>query len=115
MPNPVGQSVRLLVFTDPSGSGRPQNSPIFLVNQFVTIPRVREFVDFDVNGPTINSGDFYIGYQAPNPARGTGFSADTNGVQQQRAFASLDGRTFDGPVRFNDGKLANFLIRAIVR
>jgi sugar lactone lactonase YvrE len=114
-PVPIGQTVRLLVFTDPSGSGRPQNNPSFLVNQLVTITRVREFVDIEVNGPTINSGDFYVGYQAPNPSRGVGFSADTNGPQQQRAFGSNDGRSFDGPVRFNDGTLANFLIRAIIR
>jgi DNA-binding beta-propeller fold protein YncE len=115
VPSPVGQTIRLLVFTNPSGGGRPQNSPIILVDQLVTIPRVREFVDFEVNGPTINSGDFYVGYQAPSPSRGVGFSADINGLQQQRAFASTDLRSFDGPVRFNDGTPANFLIRAVIR
>ncbi|MEW6731107.1 MAG: IPT/TIG domain-containing protein [Acidobacteriota bacterium] len=114
LPSPVGDTVRLLVFVDPLGRNRPVNNPTFVINQVVTIPRADEFVDFPVNGPTITSGDIYVGYQLPTPARGVGFSADEDGPQLQRGFFSDDnGATFD-PLSFTDGSTANILIRAIV-
>jgi hypothetical protein len=117
-PSPVGQRIRLVAFMDPSGSGQPPSFPALLVDQSAVIPQDGGFVDFPVVGPTITAGDLYVGFQAPNPANGVFFSADTNGPQRQRAFQSTDnGLTFIGPVGFGSGsdfQFANFLIRAVV-
>ncbi len=113
--SPVGQSIRLVAFTDPSGSGQPPSNPTLAVNQSVTIPRIGSFVDFAVSGPTISAGDFYVGYQAPNPHNGVGFPVDTNGVAQRRGFFSIDnGVTYLGPIQFTDGTQMNVMIRAVV-
>ncbi|MEK6322316.1 MAG: VCBS repeat-containing protein [Acidobacteriota bacterium] len=118
LPSPLGQRIRLVAFLDPSASERPPGFPALLLDQSVVIPQEGGFVDFPVVGPTITAGDLYAGFQAPNPANGVLFSADTNGVQQQRAFLSTDnGLTFVGPAGFGSGsdfRFANFLIRAVV-
>src|SRR5205085_11553635 len=66
--------------------------------------------------PTINSGDFYVGFQGPNPRGGAVFAADNNGPQQQRAFASLsNGQTWEGPLTIpGSGIPINLMMRAIV-
>ncbi|MBI3949650.1 MAG: hypothetical protein HY314_04250 [Acidobacteria bacterium] len=122
-PNPVGKQIRLIVFADPTNSGRPPNNPQRLVNQWVTIPSLPAsgtFVSFNVqNGPTINSGDLYVGYQAPAPASGVGFPADSSGPQRQRGFFSTNnGMTFTGPLALADQQgnqtPVNMMIRAVV-
>lgn len=100
LPSPVGEQIRLIAFADPSGSGQPPSNPSLLVNQTVTIPSIPAsggFIDFPVTASSsITSGDIYIGYQAPRPARGVGFAADSSGPQQQRAFYSTnDGASYD--------------------
>src|SRR5262249_31411278 len=91
-------------------------SPTLLVNQTVTLPAPNGgFVDFDIpNGPTVMSGDLYVGYAAPNPSAGVGFAADTNRPQQQRGWFGTDGgTTFFGPVvTGNTNAPANLMIRA---
>ncbi|MBX7220401.1 MAG: hypothetical protein K1Y36_10690 [Blastocatellia bacterium] len=115
-PSPIGAQVRLLAFLDPTSAGRPVTPVQFVVDQTVTIPSVGGFVDFPLpNGPTLAAGDLYVGFQAPNPATGVIFSADTNGPQRERAFFSINnGTTFAGPLTFSDGQKANILIRAVV-
>lgn len=115
-PDPVGQQIRLLAFTDPQGAGKPPRSPRMLVDQQVTIPALREFVDFPVDGLRVDSGDVYVGYQAPRPANGVGFATDTSGAPFERGFWSEDdGATFYGPLEFTDGQRANPMMRAVVR
>lgn len=114
-PVPTGETVRLVAFLDPSGAGRPPQNLSFLVDERVKVPRTGEFVDFPVSGPTVLSGDLYVGYQAPSPARGVGFAADTTGEPQRRGYFSRDGgATFLGPLQFGDGAEVNVLIRAVV-
>jgi hypothetical protein len=113
--NPVGNQIRLIAFADPSSSGRPPGSFSRLVDQLVTISGVAGFVDFNLaNGPTISSGDWYVGFQYPNPGNGVLAAADTSGTQRQRSFFSNDnGTTFLGPLLLN-GSPANLMIRGVV-
>ncbi|MBS1786939.1 MAG: SBBP repeat-containing protein [Acidobacteria bacterium] len=112
LPSPVGEQIRLIVFADPASSGQPPANPTLLVNQMVTIPSIPAnggFVDFPIGATfaaatearavpdslTIEQGDIYVGFQAPRPARGVVFAADSNGPQQQRAFFSTnDGSSY---------------------
>lgn len=116
-PNPSGQQIRLIALN--SVSAPPAGTPR-LLDQLVTIPTITSagFVEFTINnGPTIQNGDWFIGYQLPNPSNGTGFLADTNGTQQQRAFFSADGgATYQGPLVFGGtpNVPANIMIRAVV-
>ncbi len=119
LPSPVGAQIRLIAFTGAQGATQPPGAPTFLVNQMVTIPSLPPtgaFIDFQIqNGPTINSGDFYIGYQAPNPSGGVIFVGDVTGAPQQRAFTSIDnGQTFQGPFTLMSGAPINLMMRAIV-
>lgn len=122
-PNPAGATIRIVAFADPGGTGKPPDHPQIAVSTNVTIPSVPSegaFVDFPIAaGPTISSGDLYLGFQAPRPAGGVTFAADVTGPQQQRAFYSADGgSTFQGPLYLVDPAgnylQVNILIRAVV-
>lgn len=99
-PDPTGQPITLLIYADPSGSGQiPANAPLTRVN--VTVPGISltSFFEFTINnGPTLASGDFYVGYQTASPHQGVGVTFDTNNPDPQaqgRTFGSLDnGATF---------------------
>ncbi len=106
IPSPVGEQIRLVAFADPAGAGQPPANPTLLVNQMVTIPTIPAnggYLDFPVTAAPfteaaslmIESGDLYIGFQSPRPARGVVFAADSSGTQQQRAFLSTnDGASY---------------------
>jgi hypothetical protein len=113
-PDPVNQQIRLIAFADASGTGRPPASVTRLVDQSVTINGKYGFIDFPIsNSPTINQGDWYVGFQYPNPGNGVLAAGDTNGTQAQRSFYSQDGGvTFTSTA--NLSKQLNFLIRAVV-
>lgn len=117
LPSPVGSQVKLIAFAGAAGATRPTSNPTLLVNQTATIPdsATSGFFDFDItSGPTISSGDFYVGFQAPSPFGGVVFAADVNGTQRQRSFVSVNnGATFTGPL-MQGATLVNALIRAVV-
>jgi uncharacterized protein (TIGR03437 family) len=117
LPSPVGSQVKLIAFAGAAGATKPTANPTLLVNQTATIPdsATSGFFDFDIaNGPTISSGDFYVGFQAPSPFGGVVFAADVNGAQRQRSFVSVNnGATFTGPL-MQGATLVNALIRAVV-
>jgi len=117
LPSPAGAQIRLIAFK--GNSSAPPGNPTYLLDQTVTIPGITSagFVDFNLaNGPTINDGDWYVGFQAPNPAGGVVFSLDKDGSQQQRSFFSTNnGASFQGPLATgNPPTLANAMIRAVV-
>ncbi len=121
--NPSGAQIRLVVFTDPSGLGRPPAGVTVLTSDLLTLPAITTAatpVEYTIDGgPSLSSGDLYVGFLAPNPGRGVVFSADTNGVPLSRAWYSTDnGSTFLGPlgVQNQQGGVtqANILIRATV-
>ncbi len=119
LPDPAGAQITVVAFAGAPGTTQPPSNPTFLVNQSVTIPALPPngtFIDFPIqNGPTINSGDFYVGFQSPIPRGNVFFAADSNGTQQQRAFASQNnGQTWDGPLTITGGVRVNLMVRAVV-
>ncbi len=119
LPDPAGAQIKLVAFAGTPGTTQPPINPTFLVNQTVTIPTLPAnggFIDFSIqNGPTINSGDLYVGFQSPTPRGNVLFAADNNGTQQQRAFASQNnGQTWEGPLTITGGVRVNLMMRAIV-
>ncbi|HKE05470.1 MAG TPA: choice-of-anchor D domain-containing protein, partial [Blastocatellia bacterium] len=116
--DPSGAQIRLIAFESGQSQVQPPHNPTLLVDQTVTIPSLPPlggFIDFPIqNGPTINSGDFYVGFQAPNPAGAVIFAGDT-GQPQNRAYVSFDnGRDFRLLSAIPDLPPFNLMIRAIV-
>ncbi|MBS1787857.1 MAG: choice-of-anchor D domain-containing protein [Acidobacteria bacterium] len=119
LPTPVGSQLKLVAFVGAAGTARPTANPTFVVNQVVTIPEAATtgFIDFTIsNGPTITSGDFYVGFQTPTPFGGVVFAADVNGTPRQRAYVSSNnGASFSGPLTLQGTTTPiNVLIRAVV-
>lgn len=104
-PNPTGAPIRLIAF---AGSGMPQSNPILLLDQIAAIPSivgVGNFVEIPItNGPVIDSGDFFVGFQrlggtVQNSFAGVIFPIDDGSPAAMRSFASTDnGATFAGPL-----------------
>jgi uncharacterized protein (TIGR03437 family) len=115
LPDPTGKTISLVYFTDPNGSGQPPTgAQITKIPATVPGTSASSFFDFPITGgPTINSGDFYVGFAAPTPNDGVGFPIDFNSVANNRSFASLnDGAQFTliNPTPGNTS--ANAMIRA---
>ncbi|MBL8232168.1 MAG: PKD domain-containing protein, partial [Bryobacterales bacterium] len=113
-PSPVGSTIRLIAFVGPGP--RPAPGAKYVVDQQVKVPSTGGFADFPIeNGPEIQSGDFFVGYQAPQPAAGVGFGTDTEGAQSDRTYWLDPGEAaWGGPLRFTDNTKANATIRARV-
>lgn len=119
LPDPSGAAIRLVAFAGSPGSTSPPNSPNLLVNRLVPLPTVTPatgFVDFKItNGPVITEGDFYVGFQAPNPALGVVFPLDDDEPLNDRSFFSNDtGQTYQGLTLGSPAKRYNAMIRAVV-
>lgn len=114
-PSPVGKPFRVIFAPSPANSTQPPPASQFtVVNTTVTNLGA---VDIDIsNGPTIDSGDFYVGGQAPAPHGGVTLLVDLNSQAQNRSFLSTDnGNTWQGPLSPPSGaSSANALIRAVV-
>jgi uncharacterized protein (TIGR03437 family) len=113
-PNPVGSQIRLVVFTDPGGTGKPSNSPKFVVDQTMVLPTLPNGRFLEVHladGPTINSGDFYFGFQAPNG--GIQIATDTNSPNNC-SFVSSDNGTSFQPFKNSAGFDVNLMARIVV-
>lgn len=112
-PDPAGQPLTLLVYADPSGAGQlPANA------QFTRIPAtvgtLNSFTTFAIpDGPTIASGDFYVGYQLGTPNNGANFLVDANSANQNRTFYSTNNGASFALLPPAQGQVgANALIRA---
>lgn len=123
LPSPAGKRIRVIAFTDKTGSAtRPVANPAFEVDLQFEIPRtLQQWVDVAIpNGPVLpTAGDFYVGFQIPDAdPQGVVFSADTDSAPQERGFYSEDGgETFRGPLALvsssNQTIAANLLLRAV--
>ncbi|MDX2033352.1 MAG: NF038122 family metalloprotease [Blastocatellia bacterium] len=116
-PDPTGKPMTLVYFTDPSGSSNGPNQPqITRLNTTVPGTSATTFFDFPIqNGPTINSGDFYVGYLSPATNPGLGFPLDTNSTAFGRSFVSQsDGATFQLISPPPGTSSANATIRAVL-
>jgi pseudomonalisin len=122
---PTGQNVRLIAFSDPSGSGNPPSpTPQLLLDKPFTIPGFNGFMEFDIlpaDQPVIQSGDWYVGFQHPSSGTAVLASINTSGAPQQASFISLNGgTTYTGPYQLLNNQPppvqlpANFMIRAVV-
>jgi uncharacterized protein (TIGR03437 family) len=91
-PDPTGKPITLVYFTDAGGSGAPPSgAQITRISAAVPGTSATNFFDFPItNGPTINAGDFYVGFAAPTPHQGVGFPLDSNSQPMSRTFLSLN-------------------------
>jgi uncharacterized protein (TIGR03437 family) len=109
-PDPAGKPITLLY-----AGGAPGAQ---LARLETTAPSASSdlFLEFTIpNGPTINSGDFFVGYQAPSPHQGVGFAVDLSGSVETRSFYSTNnGASFGLLSDVYQGKPANAMIRALV-
>ena len=120
-PSPDGRPVRIIVFTDSSGSGVPPFNPPLVVNQFATVnlppgsDAAFNTLDLGNGGPVIFSGDFYVGYVIdtfngifPNLGRVI--------YPNFRSFVSTNGGQSYQPLNIQDqmGHAFNVAVRAVV-
>lgn len=116
-PDPTGKPVTLVFFTDPSGSGQPvPGTQLTRITTTVPGANIAQFFEIPIsNGPTINSGDFYVGFQASTPHQGVGFALDTSGQSSNRTFFSTsNGASFALLAPAFQVPSANAMIRAVV-
>jgi hypothetical protein len=107
-PDPAGKPITLLY--GHGSLGRP------FQRLETTVPSASNelFLEFAIpDGPTIHSGDFFVGYQTPSPHQGVAFGVDLSGVAEPRCFY-LTPNGFAPLSREYQGKPANAMIRAIV-
>lgn len=112
--SPVGKQMRLVVFADPAQAGQPPANPPLLLDRTITIPALPENRLLEVmlpSGPTINSGDLYIGLQTP---AGVILAGDTN-VAQQRSFVSTDNGASFQPLRAASQRPVNLIVRGVLK
>jgi len=116
-PDPTGKPITLVYFTDTTGAGMPPaNAQLTRIDATVPGTSATSFFDFPItNGPTINAGDFYVGFAAPTPNQGVGFPLDSNSQPANRSFLSLTNGASFLPVGPPPGATsANATIRANV-
>ncbi len=114
----TGQPLRIIVFADPNRTGQPPASPSLLLDRTINLPTLPNNRTFDLvvtNGPTINSGDLYVGVQTS--AAIIPIAADVNGRQQGRSFISTNNGASFQPLMTQNAPtptLVNFQLRAYV-
>ena len=117
----TGQPLRIVAFADPNRTGQPPANPSFLLDRTInltTLPttsRIFDLVLTNGSGPTINSGDLYVGVQTTSAI--IPIAVDTNGRQQGRSFISANnGQSFQALTTQNAPTPApvNFQLRAYV-
>jgi uncharacterized protein (TIGR03437 family) len=115
-PDASGKPITLLYATGDSTGRPPVGSQFTRIETFVPSVSPDLFLEFTIpNGPTINSGDFYIGYQAPAPSQGVSFAVDLTGSQSDRTFFSMDnGLSFGLLSAALQGRTTTAMLRAIV-
>jgi len=119
-PDPAGKPITLLIYAQGNSTGSngqlPPDAQFTRIETTVPSSSPDLFLEFTIsNGPTINSGDFYVGYQAPSPHQGVGFAIDLSGSAENRSFYSTNnGSSFAPLSEVYQGKAATAMIRAFV-
>jgi hypothetical protein len=116
-PDSTGKPVTLLIGAwNDSNEQPPPGAQFTRIETIVPSANTDLFLEFTIpNGPTINSGDFYLGCQAPSPHQGVGFAADLSGSAENRSFYSTNnGASFAPLSEVYQGRAANAMIRALV-
>ena len=79
-PDPAGKPITLIYGSGNSNGQPPPGAQFTRIETTVPSASPDLFLEFPIpNGPTINAGDFYVGYQAPSPNQGVGFAVDSSG------------------------------------
>lgn len=111
--SPTGQQLRIVAFADPTRAGLP-GSPTFLVDRTITIPALPENRWLEVmipDGPTINSGELYIGVQSSGS--NVLIAGDDDAPKSSSFISTNNGVSFQ-PLRAADQAPLNFMARAVV-
>lgn len=114
----TGQPLRIVVFADPNRTGQPPANPTLLLDRTINLPTLPTNRIYDLvvtNGPTLNSGDLYVGVQTTSAI--IPIAADVNGRQQSRSFISSNNGASFQPLMTQNAPTpttANFALRAYV-
>lgn len=114
----TGQPLRIIAFADPNRTGQPPANPSLLLDRTINLPTLPTNRIFDLvvtNGPTINSGDLYVGVQTTGAI--IPIAVDVNGRQQGRSFISSNNGTSFQPLMTQLAATpapVNFALRAYV-
>ncbi len=113
--SPVGQPLRIVVFADAARTGQPPANPQLLVDRTINIPSLPEHRWLEVmipTGPTVASGDLYVGVQANSAS--LSFAGDSSGAQRNRSFLSTNGSASFAPLRNGQNAPLNLMLRAVM-
>ena len=115
-PDPAGRPITLLYAQGASNGQPPAGAQFTRVETTVPSASSDLFLEFTIPGElTINSGDFYVGYQTPSPHQGVGFAVDSSGLAENRSFYSTtNGAGFTPLSAAFQGKPVSAMIRAII-
>jgi uncharacterized protein (TIGR03437 family) len=114
----TGQPLRIIVFADSNRTGQPPANPSLLLDRTINLPTLPTNRIYDLvvtNGPTINSGDLYVGVQTTSAI--LPIAADVNGSQQGRSFISSNNGASFQPLMTQNAPTpttVNFALRAYV-
>jgi hypothetical protein len=68
-PTPEGKPINLIVFRDPAGGGTPPGNPAMDVRKTATLGARMAFTEVEIPPVLVESGDVYVGFESPKPAR----------------------------------------------
>ncbi len=113
---PTGKPFTLLIYAPNQAIGQlPNNAPFTRINTIVPSVGDGAFLEFPIpNGPTINAGDFWVGYQLPTPHQDLAFALDETSASGKQTFVSMDNGASFQPLTEALDAPANAMIRAIV-
>lgn len=120
-PSPAGAPIRIVLFRGGGGAGFPPSNPTLLFDRTFSIPQIppptsssQRMLEFTFEGPTIESGDLFVGVQATGTVLGLGI--DTSLPDPQRSFISEDNGVTFRPMKSVTGGSgsANLFLRAVV-
>jgi uncharacterized protein (TIGR03437 family) len=103
-PSPSGSSLRVVVFADPTRTGTPPANPTLLFDRTIVVGALpsSRFLEIPLaNGPSIDSGDFYIGIQSTT--EDVRFGGDLDGRIGNRSFVSVNNGASFTPLRVGNG------------
>jgi hypothetical protein len=105
------EPIQVLFAANPTAAQKIDGIPLQRLSARVT--GFESFQSFAVNGPTIRSGDFIVGFSVVNRTGAYPGEVDVSGISQRRSYISTNGTSF---ILLDDGGgSGNLAIRATVR
>ncbi len=107
----LDEPIQVLFAANPTAAQKIDGIPLQRLSARVT--GFEAFQSYTVNGPTITSGDFIVGFSVANRTGAYPGEVDVSGASQRRSYVSTNGTSF---VLLEDGGgSGNLAIRATVR